>query len=98
MSDTDDRILSPTGSAPISAMVTSDGGLQMEEVVRSKHCFVYLSSTTIPITMANAKQPSFAECDRKICAPGSLFEMEDVVLHGRQQRVWKHVRRGCPIY
>jgi hypothetical protein len=34
--------------------------------------------------------PSYAEVDRLICAPGGPFEMEDVVLHGRAGRVWKH--------
>jgi hypothetical protein len=41
--------------------------------------------------MANPK-PSFREVDRMICAPGGPFEMEEVVLHGRDGRIWKHVR------
>ncbi|KAK8849472.1 hypothetical protein IAR55_004805 [Kwoniella newhampshirensis] len=36
-------------------------------------------------------QPSIAECDRILTAPGSVLEMEDKVIHGRRVRTWKHL-------
>ncbi|WWD20097.1 hypothetical protein CI109_104571 [Kwoniella shandongensis] len=38
-----------------------------------------------------APQPSIAECDRILTAPGTVLEMEEIVLHGRRVRTWKHL-------
>lgn len=36
--------------------------------------------------------PKLQDVDTILCAKGGPFEMETVVLHGREGRIWKHVR------
>lgn len=39
-----------------------------------------------------AQKRSYPECDALMCAKGSLFEMEDLFIDGKTQRVWKNVQ------
>lgn len=46
---------------------------------------------------APPKQLTFKEVDAAFCTPGSYFEIEEVTIDGRPQRVWKNVRTPLPL-
>lgn len=35
-------------------------------------------------------QPSYAEADAQLCAPGTVFEIEERTIRGLPQKTWKH--------
>lgn len=40
---------------------------------------------------APPKRKPVAECDKVLCKPGTLFELETVEIEGRPTTVWKNV-------
>ncbi|MEZ4356982.1 MAG: AMP-binding protein [Myxococcota bacterium] len=44
--------------------------------------------------MSSPAPPSVREVDARLCAPGSLFELETVVVDGRPVRAWKNAPRS----